>query len=120
LFWWHINFEARDTLRGKPLFYGGACRYCVAHGPQTSMVRPHPAVWRTIHGVLVLYVLLLVFLVFQDVNDARAFLKVSWVTGLEEPRGNGHLSTVALWVFHKSKGKSKQRSSFNCCSFIVQ
>lgn len=41
------------------------------------MVRPHPAVWRTIHGVLVLYVLLLVFLVFQDIHDARAFLTVS-------------------------------------------
>ncbi|KAF5837811.1 PSS-domain-containing protein [Dunaliella salina] len=49
--------------------------YCVAHGPNTSMVRPHPAVWRAVHGVLVLYALLLVYLVFQDVDDARAFMR---------------------------------------------
>ena len=42
----------------------------------TSMVRPHPAVWRFIHGVLVCYLLFLVFLLFQDVHDARQFLRV--------------------------------------------
>lgn len=40
------------------------------------MVRPHPAVWRFIHGVLVAYLLLMVFLLFQDVGNARQFLKV--------------------------------------------
>jgi Phosphatidyl serine synthase len=41
------------------------------------MVRPHPAVWRFIHGVLMAYLLLLVFLLFQDVGYARQFLRVS-------------------------------------------
>lgn len=40
------------------------------------MVRPHPAVWRFIHGVLMAYFLLLVFLLFQDVSYARQFLRV--------------------------------------------
>ena len=40
------------------------------------MVRPHPAVWRFIHGVLICYLLFVVFLLFQDVMEARLFLKV--------------------------------------------
>jgi hypothetical protein len=40
------------------------------------MARPHPAVWRLVHGVLVAYVLLLVFLLFQSAGDARRFLRV--------------------------------------------
>ncbi len=40
------------------------------------MARPHPALWRMVHGLLVVYVLFLVFLVFQDVDDARMLLKV--------------------------------------------
>lgn len=51
--------------------------YSVVQGPRTSMVRPHPAVWRLVHGVLVAYVLLLVFLLFQSVDDARRFMRVS-------------------------------------------
>ena len=46
-------------------------------GPATSMVRPHPAVWRLIHGVLICYIVFLVFMLFQDVSDARQFLRVS-------------------------------------------
>ncbi len=50
--------------------------YAAVRGPTTSMVRPHPVVWKVVHGVLLVYVLFLVWLVFQDVSDARAFLKV--------------------------------------------
>jgi hypothetical protein len=50
--------------------------YSVVQGPRTSMVRPHPAAWRLVHGMLVAYVLLLVFLLFQNVDDARQFLRV--------------------------------------------
>ena len=45
-------------------------------GPATSMVRPHPAAWRLIHGVLICYIVFLVFMLFQDVSDARQFLRV--------------------------------------------
>lgn len=50
--------------------------YSVVQGPRTSMVRPHPAVWRLVHGVAVLYVMALVWLLFQTVHDARQALKV--------------------------------------------
>lgn len=40
------------------------------------MVRPHPAVWRIIHGMVILYMLALVFLLFQNADDARLLLKV--------------------------------------------
>jgi hypothetical protein len=50
--------------------------YSVVQGPRTSMVRPHPAVWRLVHGAAVVYVLLLVWLLFQTAHDARQFMKV--------------------------------------------
>ena len=40
------------------------------------MVRPHPGFWRVVHGVVILYLLALVFLLFQNVDDARQLLKV--------------------------------------------
>ena len=41
------------------------------------MVRPHPGFWRIIHGIVTLYLLVLVFVLFQNVDDARSYLKVS-------------------------------------------
>ena len=40
------------------------------------MVRPHPSVWRLVHGIMVCYLLFIVYLLFQTVGDARQFLKV--------------------------------------------
>ena len=40
------------------------------------MVRPHPAVWRIVHGAVVIYLLTLVFVLFQNVADARLLLRV--------------------------------------------
>jgi hypothetical protein len=40
------------------------------------MVRPHPALWRLVHGAAVVYVLLLVWLLFQTAHDARQFMRV--------------------------------------------
>ena len=47
------------------------------------MVRPHPAVWRIIHGMVILYMLALVFLLFQNAGDARLLLKVLQPTASE-------------------------------------
>jgi phosphatidylserine synthase 2 len=41
------------------------------------MVRPHPAVWRLVHGIMVCYLLFMTYLLFQNVHDARQFLKVA-------------------------------------------
>lgn len=39
------------------------------------LVRPHPSFWKLVHGVMVCYLLFMVFLLFQTVDDARLFLK---------------------------------------------
>ena len=52
--------------------------YSTVQGPSSPLVRPHPAVWRLIHGIIVLYLVSLIFLLFQDAHDARLFLKVGW------------------------------------------
>ncbi len=51
--------------------------YSTAQGPSSPLVRPHPAVWKFIHGVIVLYLVSLIFLLFQDAHDARQLLKVT-------------------------------------------
>jgi phosphatidylserine synthase 2 len=38
-------------------------------------VRPHPVIWRVIKGIAVIYLLVIVFLLFQTVDDARLLLK---------------------------------------------
>jgi Phosphatidyl serine synthase len=37
-------------------------------------IRPHPAFWRVVLGVNLLYELALVFLLFQDLNSARSMM----------------------------------------------
>ncbi|EFN55835.1 hypothetical protein CHLNCDRAFT_30982 [Chlorella variabilis] len=49
--------------------------YSVVQGPSTCMVRPHPAVWRLVHGIMVCYLMLMTYLLFQTVDDARLFLR---------------------------------------------
>jgi phosphatidylserine synthase 2 len=44
-------------------------------GPSTPMVRPHPAVWRLVHGISVLYLVALIYMLFQDAHDGRLLLK---------------------------------------------
>eukprot|EP00878_Enallax_costatus_P021637 GHUV01022922.1.p1 GENE.GHUV01022922.1~~GHUV01022922.1.p1 ORF type:complete len:168 (+),score=12.85 GHUV01022922.1:288-791(+) len=51
--------------------------FSVVQGPQTSMLRPHPAVWRLVHGTAIVYMLGMVWLLFQTGDDARLFLRVS-------------------------------------------
>jgi hypothetical protein len=50
--------------------------YSALQGPNSVMVRPHPVVWRLVHGIGILYLLGLVFLLFQGKDEARALLKV--------------------------------------------
>lgn len=50
--------------------------YSALQGPETHMVKPHPAVWKVMHGLFVLYLLFLIFLLCQETNDARMVLKV--------------------------------------------
>ncbi|XP_039122836.1 CDP-diacylglycerol--serine O-phosphatidyltransferase 1 isoform X2 [Dioscorea cayenensis subsp. rotundata] len=49
--------------------------YCLLQAPSTVLIRPHPAVWRLVHGMAVVYLVALTFLLFQNRDDARAFMK---------------------------------------------
>ncbi|KAH9558976.1 hypothetical protein CY35_06G035300 [Sphagnum magellanicum] len=49
--------------------------YCLLQAPPTILVRPHPSFWRLIHGIAVVYMVFLTFLLFQKREDARRFLK---------------------------------------------
>lgn len=44
--------------------------------PNGPFIRPHPAVWRIVFALSVCYLLFLVFLLFQNVDDARQLIKV--------------------------------------------
>ncbi|KEH44151.1 CDP-diacylglycerol--serine O-phosphatidyltransferase 1 isoform X1 [Medicago truncatula] len=49
--------------------------YCLLQAPSTVLIRPHPAIWRLVHGVAVVYLVALTFLLFQKRDDARQFMK---------------------------------------------
>ncbi|GAB4840347.1 heat shock protein Pss1, variant 3 [Ancistrocladus abbreviatus] len=49
--------------------------YCLLQAPLTVLNRPHPAIWRLVHGMAVVYLVALTFLLFQTRNDARKFMK---------------------------------------------
>ncbi|MBA0858663.1 hypothetical protein Goshw_029523 [Gossypium schwendimanii] len=49
--------------------------YCLLQAPSTVLIRPHPAVWRLVHGMAVVYLVALTFLLFQTRDDARQFMK---------------------------------------------
>ncbi|KAK9115061.1 hypothetical protein Syun_021858 [Stephania yunnanensis] len=49
--------------------------YCLLQAPSTVLIRPHPAIWRLVHGLAVIYLVALTFLLFQKRDDARQFMK---------------------------------------------
>ncbi|CAL1381710.1 unnamed protein product [Linum trigynum] len=49
--------------------------YCLLQAPSTILIRPHPALWRLVHGMAVIYLVALTFLLFQKRDDARQFMK---------------------------------------------
>ncbi|OIV91083.1 hypothetical protein TanjilG_30305 [Lupinus angustifolius] len=49
--------------------------YCLLQAPSTVLIRPHPAIWRLVHGMAVVYLVALTFLLFQKRDDARQFMK---------------------------------------------
>jgi len=48
--------------------------YCVAQLRDGVMRRPHPAFWRLVTGVGIVYLMILVFLLFQSLDDVRRLL----------------------------------------------
>ncbi|CAM6099516.1 unnamed protein product [Calypogeia fissa] len=49
--------------------------YFTLQAPPTILIRPHPAFWRLVHGISVVYLIFLTFLLFQTRHDAQQFMK---------------------------------------------
>ncbi|GAB2296998.1 heat shock protein Pss1 [Dionaea muscipula] len=49
--------------------------YCLLQAPSMVLIRPHPAIWGLVHGMAVIYLVALTFLLFQNRYVARQFMK---------------------------------------------
>ncbi len=75
--------------------------------------RPHPLFWRFIHGAAVLYVLLLVFAVFQSPNSIRHLL--TYV----DPSLGARLHTVFPFPFSQQMNVLLATCRACCCRDAV-
>jgi hypothetical protein len=50
--------------------------YAATQFKDSLMVRPHPMLWRIIHGVAVVYLLTMVFLAMQTLSNARVLVRL--------------------------------------------
>eukprot|EP00803_Ostreobium_quekettii_P011054 evm.model.scf_76.6 EVM.evm.TU.scf_76.6 scf_76:40330-44683(-) len=72
--------------------------YSVLQSPSTTMIRPHPSFWRLANAVSVMYLMFMVWLLFQDVGDARLFMKhLSGELRVEEPE-RPYGGNCQLWI----------------------
>uniref|UniRef100_A0A0E0L5H0 CDP-diacylglycerol--serine O-phosphatidyltransferase n=1 Tax=Oryza punctata TaxID=4537 RepID=A0A0E0L5H0_ORYPU len=67
--------SATSIKRGVWAMIAVFLAYCTLQAPSTILIRPHPAVWRLVHGLAVVYLVALAFLLFQNRDDARQFMK---------------------------------------------
>ncbi|XP_064652491.1 phosphatidylserine synthase 1-like [Lineus longissimus] len=76
----YIAFTRSDTT-SEDNIWGGLC--CVVFFflivsvlafPNGPFTRPHPAIWRMVFGLSVLYFLLMVFILFQSLKDVRRMI----------------------------------------------
>lgn len=49
--------------------------YSALQGPSSAMIRPHPVMWKVVHGIAMCYLMFLVFLLMQGKDEARQFMK---------------------------------------------
>ncbi|CAH8353870.1 unnamed protein product [Eruca vesicaria subsp. sativa] len=63
------------SLRGVWAMIAVFLAYSLLQAPSTILIRPHPAIWRLVHGMAVIYLVALTFLLFQRRDDARQFMK---------------------------------------------
>jgi phosphatidylserine synthase 2 len=73
----------QDEPPNEPNYKAGLLAMCAAYlaysalqGPSSVMIRPHPMVWRLVHGCGMVYLLCLVFLLMQGKDEARRLLSV--------------------------------------------
>ncbi|RID48434.1 hypothetical protein BRARA_I04946 [Brassica rapa] len=70
--------------------------YSLLQAPSTVLIRPHPAIWRLVHGLAVIYLVSLTFLLFQRRDDARQFMKI--VPNRDAIVGSDTLGKCGTWT----------------------
>ncbi|RAL40221.1 unnamed protein product [Cuscuta campestris] len=70
-----ISDRSVSVKRGVWAMVAVYLAYSLLQAPSTVLTRPHPAIWRLVHGMAVIYLVLLTFFLFQKRDDARQFLK---------------------------------------------
>ncbi|MCO5588877.1 hypothetical protein L7F22_042838 [Adiantum nelumboides] len=68
--------SATNVYRGIWAMIAVFLGYCLLQAPPTILIRPHPSVWRLVHGIAVVYLVFLSFILFQARDDARQFMKL--------------------------------------------
>ncbi|PKU83173.1 CDP-diacylglycerol--serine O-phosphatidyltransferase 1 [Dendrobium catenatum] len=69
------NALVTSVKRGVCAMIAVFLAYSLLQAPPTVLTRPHPAIWRLVHGMAVVYLVALTFLLFQNRDDARRFMK---------------------------------------------
>nr|CAD1842716.1 unnamed protein product [Ananas comosus var. bracteatus] len=70
-----LRLCCRYYVQGRVGDDRGFLSYSLLQAPSTVLIRPHPAIWRLVHGMAVVYLVALTFLLFQNRDDARQFMK---------------------------------------------
>eukprot|EP00993_Chasmostoma_nieuportense_P000422 NODE_1390_length_1524_cov_36.197566_g1315_i0.p1 GENE.NODE_1390_length_1524_cov_36.197566_g1315_i0~~NODE_1390_length_1524_cov_36.197566_g1315_i0.p1 ORF type:complete len:475 (+),score=123.59 NODE_1390_length_1524_cov_36.197566_g1315_i0:58-1425(+) len=76
LTYFSFNVSVEDPATSVKWGLACACTaflfFCAVHLPDGLMLRPHPAFWRLVTGIAILYLMLLVYFAFQPLSTARA------------------------------------------------
>ncbi len=80
--------------------------YCATQVRDTLMVRPHPMLWRVVHGFAVLYLCLLCVLFMQSVDGARSLIRLIAPQAIDEfkPADPFAVPNVSIFAFWKGGG----------------
>ena len=72
--WLHSTDEGTNVKLGGAAAVVCFLFFAATHFPDGIMVRPHPVLWRVVGGIALMYLLLVVFLFFQDLPTIRRIL----------------------------------------------
>ncbi|KAF8955202.1 hypothetical protein BGZ46_002698, partial [Entomortierella lignicola] len=70
-----IDDTSANVKLGLVAAIGSFCVFGMLQFRDSLLLRPHPALWRVVLSIGVIYQLFLVFLLFQNKHDARLFFK---------------------------------------------
>ncbi len=67
--------QSENTLQGIAVASIFFVLYGVTQFKNGPFIRPHPAIWRGVQAASIIYLVLLIFLFFQNLSDARLLLR---------------------------------------------